>query len=208
MEEEETRRLATIEQLRALAHPLRMKLFYALKLEGVTTASRLAAIVQASPALVSYHLRELSGQGFVEEVADHDEDLRKRWWKSTDRGFTFSMSDFDEQPEAQIAARELGQASIENQIGKLNEFRDQAAIWGPEWAKAAFSSDSMLKLSPNQLTDMHREIEAVVARWKSQALPTTENSPQDPGALGHAEDTSTQPSENVFFFMHAVPFRQ
>lgn len=195
MDKVEARQLADLEQLKAMAHPLRVKLFYALISEGETTASRLAEILKVSPALVSYHLRQLSEQGFVDEVTNRDGDLRKRWWKSTGRGFTFSMSDFDGQPEAQSAARLLGQATIDNQIEKLHEFYEKTEGWSAEWLKAAFSSDSVLRLSPSQLADMHREIEDVVAKWKSLTL-------EDNGCM-----TERQP-ENVFFFMHAVPFHQ
>jgi predicted transcriptional regulator len=53
--------------LRGLAHPIRVKLLGALRLDGPSTATRLASRLGLSSAATSYHLRQLAAYGFVVE---------------------------------------------------------------------------------------------------------------------------------------------
>nr|BFF15089.1 hypothetical protein GCM10025699_63920 [Microbacterium flavescens] len=62
-----------VRALRAMAHPLRVRLYYALSAESPSTASRLAARVGESPALVSYHLRQLAAHDFIEHAPPSDD---------------------------------------------------------------------------------------------------------------------------------------
>ena len=54
--------------LRALAHPLRVKLLGLLRLEGPMTASDAGRRVGESSGSASYHLRQLERYGLVEEA--------------------------------------------------------------------------------------------------------------------------------------------
>jgi DNA-binding transcriptional ArsR family regulator len=70
-------------RLRALAHPLRVRLLGLLRLHGPSTASRLAARVGESSGSTSYHLRQLGAAGLVVEDPDHaGEGGRERWWRA------------------------------------------------------------------------------------------------------------------------------
>src|SRR5690606_6701644 len=53
--------------LRALAHPLRIRLLEELAIGGELTATQAAERVDESPANCSWHLRQLARYGFVEE---------------------------------------------------------------------------------------------------------------------------------------------
>src|SRR5258705_10560118 len=54
--------------LRALAHPVRIRLLEELALTGPMTATELAARVGESAANCSWHLRQLARYGYVEEA--------------------------------------------------------------------------------------------------------------------------------------------
>src|SRR5689334_12619211 len=56
--------------LRALAHPLRLRLLGLLRMDGAATASQLAARTGQSSGATSYHLRQLAAYGFVIEEPD------------------------------------------------------------------------------------------------------------------------------------------
>ncbi len=69
-------------RLRALAHPLRVRLLGLLRLHGPSTATRLAARVGDSSGSTSYHLRQLAAAGLVDEDPAHAGGGRERWWRA------------------------------------------------------------------------------------------------------------------------------
>jgi DNA-binding transcriptional ArsR family regulator len=72
-----------IRAVRALAHPLRLKLLDLLRFEGPSTATLLARRLGESSGATSYHLRLLARYGFVVEAAKMDN--RERWWRHRER---------------------------------------------------------------------------------------------------------------------------
>ena len=60
------RDIADARSMRALAHPLRLRLLEYLALRGPLTATQCAELVGESPASCSFHLRQLAKYGFVE----------------------------------------------------------------------------------------------------------------------------------------------
>ena len=53
--------------LRAMAHPLRLRLYGSLVKDGPATASELARRLDESSGATSYHLRMLAKYGFIED---------------------------------------------------------------------------------------------------------------------------------------------
>ena len=70
-------------EVRALAHPLRLRMLEALR-EEPATASILARRLNESTGATSYHLRELARHGFIEEEPDRGT-ARERWWRRRER---------------------------------------------------------------------------------------------------------------------------
>ena len=68
-------------ELRAMAHPLRLRLIGALRKEGPATASMLARMLYESSGATSYHLRILAKYGFVEDEHERNRG-RERWWRA------------------------------------------------------------------------------------------------------------------------------
>ena len=75
------RRGLTGDQLRALSHPLRLRMLEVLR-EGPATASALGRRLGESSGATSYHLRALAKAGVVEE--DERGSKRERWWRRVD----------------------------------------------------------------------------------------------------------------------------
>src|SRR5688572_17825672 len=67
--------------LRAMAHPVRVKLLNSLVLHGAATATELADRVGDTPANCSWHLRQLAKFGFIEEADDLPYKGRNRPWR-------------------------------------------------------------------------------------------------------------------------------
>ena len=74
--------------MQSLSHPLRMRLLGLLRVEGPSTATKLASQVGESSGLTSYHLRQLASVGLVTDAEPGDlADVqqtggRERWWKA------------------------------------------------------------------------------------------------------------------------------
>lgn len=66
--------------LRALAHPLRIRIYDILSQRGAQTASSLAEQLGESSGATSYHLRALAKHDLIQEVEGKGS-ARERWWE-------------------------------------------------------------------------------------------------------------------------------
>ena len=65
--------------LRALSHPVRLRILGLLRVDGPSTASALAARLGLNSGATSYHLRQLAQHGFAVDDAERGNG-RDRWW--------------------------------------------------------------------------------------------------------------------------------
>src|SRR6478609_3751896 len=72
--------------MRALAHPVRVKVLSELQRHGPSTATLLSPAVGASPSVTSWHLRHLAQHGLVRDAPGRGSG-RERWWEAASRGF-------------------------------------------------------------------------------------------------------------------------
>jgi DNA-binding transcriptional ArsR family regulator len=153
------------DQLRALAHPLRIRILDELSMYGPLTASGLAERLGESSGATSYHLRQLEKVGLVEE--EHGKgSARERWWKR--RAGSISLpdpADFPEGSADRLAARLLGDESIRGRDLVFREFlaQDDGAL-SEEWQRVAVIDTINLRLLPEQLEALVNDIDEVL--WK------------------------------------------
>ena len=67
--------------LRALSHPVRLRMLGLLRGEGPATATTLAQRLDLNTGATSYHLRQLAQHGFIEEDTERG-NARDRWWRA------------------------------------------------------------------------------------------------------------------------------
>ena len=67
--------------LKALSHPVRLRMLGLLRAEGPATATALAARLGLNSGATSYHLRQLAAHGFVEDDASRGNG-RDPWWRA------------------------------------------------------------------------------------------------------------------------------
>ena len=89
-------------QVRVLAHPLRMRLVGALRVNGPATATALAELLGTNTGATSYHLRQLAEVGLVVEDPDRGSG-RQRWWQAAHDVTNWEPTDFDDDPDARAA---------------------------------------------------------------------------------------------------------
>ncbi|WP_353942021.1 helix-turn-helix domain-containing protein [Streptomyces sp. HUAS MG91] len=164
----EPRRIADLATLKAFGHPLRMRLYGALKMRGTATASQLVDDLDDGTAvsLVSYHLRKLAEHGLIEEAERREGgDARERWWQAAQETLRIESKDFRDSPEGAAAHTALSRVMYDQRRDHYLRFLEQRAGWSAEWQDAHDSSDFMARLTPDELKDMTAELHAVVARY-------------------------------------------
>jgi DNA-binding transcriptional ArsR family regulator len=164
-----TFRLTEPRQMHALAHPLRLRLLAMLRTSGAATATALAEKLDVSTPLASYHLRQLSEHGFIEEAPERARDGRDRWWRSRHDRTQWSNVEWLDTPERAGAASALGRELARRYLAAAEGWLDDAPSWSRAWVDAADMSDWMLELDPGELRSMRKELAAVVERYASRA---------------------------------------
>ena len=90
--------------VKVLAHPLRSRLVGALRLNGPSTATALAAALGTNSGATSYHLRKLAEVGLVVDTGEGD--AKSRVWAAASQLTQFEASDFDDDDDAATAMGE------------------------------------------------------------------------------------------------------
>ena len=158
-------RVTDVDALRVLAHPLRSALLGALRIDGPSTASRLAERFGESSGSTSYHLRQLAKHGFVEELPDEG-NARDRWWRAMHRMTTWDTADLADDPAARELADEVLHRQISVQRRWLAAHAEQMASLDEDWRNATSLGDWMIRLSPAATRELARELDDVVRRWQ------------------------------------------
>ncbi len=191
---ERDRRITDLGTLKALAHPLRMKLLRGLTIAQVATASQLAEQVDEAVSLVSYHLRKLAEHGLIEEAEPRSADGRERWWQPASDGVSIREEDFRDAPEKAAAHIAVNRLFFEQRADMYRRWLDERAHWSEEWSSVATSSESNLRLTPGELAELNEEMLALLRRYDEH---------------GRAADAAgdTEGRENVAVHTYAFPFR-
>ncbi|MEU2714065.1 helix-turn-helix domain-containing protein [Streptomyces sp. NPDC007205] len=194
MAHEEERRITDVGTLKALAHPLRMKLYRLLFIAEAATASQLAEQVDEAVSLVSYHLRKLAEHGLVEEAEPRRADARERWWQPSSEGVSIRDQDFQDAPEKVAAHLAASRMFLEQRAEMYRRYLDERAHWGAEWNGAAHDSESLLRLTAEELAGLKKDLHDLLKRYDEQGRARE--------AVG-----DTQGREHVALHVYGFPFR-
>jgi DNA-binding transcriptional ArsR family regulator len=147
--------------MRALAHPVRVRILGELQRHGPSTATRLSPVVGASPSVTSWHLRHLADHGLVRDAPGHGTG-RERWWEATSRGFRLTAEGLG----ARQAARALA-ATIEQAEGDVvgEWHREVEPALPPEWLDVSGRASTRLLVTPDEAVALEEEIERLLAPY-------------------------------------------
>lgn len=167
MDSDEQHRVLDPEQdaaaLKALTHPLRIRLLGLLRQHGPATASELAARTGETSASTSYHLRVLAKYAFVAE-AEH-RDGRERRWKSVHAVTSWSNEAMHATPGSRAALGVLRRRQIEHLQQSLvqHEADMESGRLGPEWREPSNVGDLLPRLTPESLVELWAAFDAKLA---------------------------------------------
>jgi DNA-binding transcriptional ArsR family regulator len=161
--------------LRAMAHPLRLRILDAVAFSGPATATEVAEQVGESPANCSWHLRQLARYGFVEEAGGGTG--RQRPWRIVLQGHRWGHG--DEEPELARAGDAAYQVLLDLEYQALREWLSSRRAETPQWRDAGFLNQSMGWCTAAQLAEIGDAITELLARH----LPSlTDPEARPPGA--------------------------
>ncbi|NEK20780.1 ArsR/SmtB family transcription factor, partial [Rhizobium leguminosarum] len=123
--------------LKALAHPVRLRMLGMLRVEGPATATQLAVRLGLNSGATSYHLRQLAQYGFIEE-APHPS-RRDRWWRASHELTSVPASEAE--GEALDLDLAFNQAALSLQVGQMQQALEEYTELPAEWRKANTASD-------------------------------------------------------------------
>ncbi|MFJ9705478.1 ArsR/SmtB family transcription factor [Streptomyces sp. NPDC101234] len=186
--------ITDIGTLKALAHPLRMKLYRGLIVAGRATASQLAEQVDEAVSLVSYHLRKLAEHGLIEEAEPQSADGRERWWQPASDGISIRDRDFRDAPEKAAAHLAATRLFHEQRADMYRRYLDERATWSAEWNAAAPDSESLLRLTAAELDELRAELVALARKYDEKGRSAEANG-------------DTEGREHVALHMYGFPFR-
>lgn len=151
--------------LRALAHPLRLRLLIALRLRGPNTASGLARELDTNSGHTSYHLRLLAQVGLIEDDEAHST-ARDRYWRASHQGMSWAVPAFWDDPDDRAAETVLRGQLVRTHMRWVDQALEARGGWKPAWHdNATAMSDWSMPLRPESCRAMLEELRAVLAKY-------------------------------------------
>jgi len=148
------------EALKALTHPLRMRMWDYLRDHTSATATELARVTGESTGQTSYHLRQLERYGFVEDDPDKPAG-RERWWRAV--GFQVTpeeLLDDDMRTETLALLRGHLASRAAFQLNWIERHREEPR----EWLDASTSAETSVRMTAAELKALTDELEEVLVR--------------------------------------------
>ncbi|MGO1974984.1 MAG: ArsR/SmtB family transcription factor [Propionibacteriaceae bacterium] len=156
--------------LRGLTHPLRVRLIGRLRAEGPATASQLAKEYDTTSGDVSYHLRQLSRFGFIEEDPERGT-KRERWWRAAHDRTVFDELEMD--PEDREIARWLNNQVVGHTVERLGRAATNWRDWPEEWQPTFTASDVLLDLTTAEVEDLKHQIITLIDSFRPHRAQDT-----------------------------------
>ena len=151
--------------MRALAHPLRLRILGLLRVEGPQSVGMLAEATGAASGSVSYHVQTLAKHGFVVPAPELERDGRERWWRAAHEMTSWKTEEFLDDPERREASDAMRRAVLDTYHRELLDALDAELDLEPEWIAASESSDGSAHLTIDEFRELTADLAAVHEKW-------------------------------------------
>lgn len=188
------------EQLRALAHPIRLKMLGMLRLDGPQTATTLAVRMGLNSGATSYHLRQLATYDFIEEAPELG-NARERWWRASH--FTTRVDD-----ATADGASAFLQAAVLRYAEMLQASAEEFDELPVDWKRGSTHSDWTIRLTAEQSRGLVDHVMEFLTRMQEESPGAARAGGGDggteqvmvqfhvfprPGAVPHDDETEERP---------------
>ncbi|MGI5211772.1 winged helix-turn-helix domain-containing protein [Plantactinospora sp. CA-290183] len=147
-------------KLRALAHPLRLRLLRYLLAAGPRTAAQCAEALGDTGSNCSYHLHQLGRHGLIERVPAEGANRRDRPWRAASVGFEFLPEPGD--VDGQQVNEALTALELEEVFRALQRYQHQQHKLTDEWRESSTFHNYTLSLTPEELRHLTLTLDAVI----------------------------------------------
>jgi len=160
------REVRDVEELRALAHPMRQRILRRLHQAGPATSTTLARDLGENSGIMSYHLRLLAGHGFVREVAGRGQG-RERWWEVSPQPVWIPREGLSVAARAEVSGLQPpGLAEDLEGFGRFRAAREDMGEWGRgTWVVQR----ARLRLTREEAARLIADQQELIARYQREA---------------------------------------
>lgn len=161
-------RVADLDGLKALAHPLRVQIIEALSTYGEHTASSLAERLGESSGATSYHLRQLEKHGYVREVEGRGT-ARERWWERTPGPITMGGPELDQSEAGKQASRVIMREWLHHREAGVRDIVERGMTELDErWVNSTILHSASVHVTAEQLDELNEKIFAIISEFAKQ----------------------------------------
>ena len=164
---ERTTHVLDAASLKALAHPIRVRLLGLLRLDGPSTATALGARIGESSGTTSYHLRQLAAVNLVAEDESRG-NARERWWRAAQDGTELRSGDWVDDPDVKPAHDAYMSAILTSYATRAQAFLDESDTWPKKWSRVAEMSDFLLSLTAAELGRLSAEVHELIRSYQRE----------------------------------------
>lgn len=168
------------ESLRALAHPVRLRMLGLLRSEGPATATSLAGRLGLNSGATSYHLRQLAKHGFIEDDVGGIQrgSRRDRWWRAAHRSTEFGSGAGSGQDDAgRDAVGAFLQAVAVVQAEQVQHAVEERDRLPARWREVSTLADWEVRLTPNRAHALLAALERLVDETEGDTEDLDDTSP-------------------------------
>ena len=159
------REVRDVEELRALAHPMRQRILRRLHEAGPATSTTLARDLGENSGIMSYHLRLLAGHDFVREVAGRGQG-RERWWEVSPEPVWIPREGLSVEAQAEVSG--LQPARWADDLEGFERFRATRRDMG-EWGRGTWvSGRTALTLTREEAARLIADQQELIGRYQRE----------------------------------------
>ncbi len=159
----ESLRITDPERIRALAHPIRLRLLDLLGQHDELTASECAEAIGESPASCSFHLRMLAKYGFIERAEPRG---REKPWRVAQTGI--DMRPDPDVPGSLRAVQEVAALGLDQEWQRVRAFFAETDGEPDEWVQASTFTRSSFWVTADELAELSRELQNITDRFSGR----------------------------------------
>lgn len=146
-----------VDQLKALTHPVRVRMLGILRVDGPATATTLAARLGINTGATSYHLRQLAQHGFIEDDESRG-NARERWWRAAHQMTVTGDRDVPDTVEGRETLDAYLQTVVTIYAQRLQEAVEERALLPREWREAFGLNDRIARLTAAQASRVKEQV--------------------------------------------------
>ncbi|WP_338749561.1 ArsR/SmtB family transcription factor [Janibacter alittae] len=152
--------LPDVTQLKALSHPVRMRILGLLRTLGPATATLIAQRLGLNSGATSYHLRQLAEHGFVREAPELGS-KRERWWQAVSQ-VTSVPEPVDPDDEGRDATDAFHHVVVGQQAQRMQAAAERRGGESQQWRAVTSVSDVTVAVTSDQAAQIQRRFEQLL----------------------------------------------